>query len=108
MKKLKNMIPYLLVIAVAYYLLPLGVKNTGYATVVLLLAIPLICLLSSLFYGAKYSLSFWFILFAAILFIPSLFIFCNSTAWVYVVGYGIVATVGSLIGMVIYKSTKKD
>ena len=67
--------------------------------VVMLMIIPLVCLVTSIFYGIRNGFDFWYILIVAIMFIPSIFIFYNYTAWVYVVAYTIIASLGILIAL---------
>ncbi|MFQ8894698.1 MAG: hypothetical protein ACLR6Z_06710 [Dorea sp.] len=74
-------------------------KNTGSAMIVMLVIIPLICLITSVFYGIRNGFNFWYILIVAIMFAPSIFIFYNSSAWVYVVGYAVIALLGNLIAL---------
>jgi hypothetical protein len=42
-------------------------------------------------------------LIVAIMFAPSIFIFYNSSAWVYVVGYAVIALLGNLIALPLRK-----
>ena len=81
----KNMVFYLLLL-IDFYIVPWFIKNTGSAMIVMLVIIPLICLITSVFYGIRNGFNFWYILIVAIMFAPSIFIFYNSSAWVYVVG----------------------
>ena len=104
--KLKPMIPYLIVNIIAFYLLPIIIKDTGSAMAVMLFGIPLICLLTAIFYGIKNSFNFIYPLIVAILFAPTIFIFYNSSASVYVIGYGITALVGNFVGKLFYKGDK--
>ena len=104
--KLKPMIPYLIVNIIAFYLFPLAIKDTGSAIAIMLLGIPLICLLTAIVYGAKNSFNFFYPLIVAILFTPTIFIFYNSTACVYITGYGITALVGNFVGKLLYKGDK--
>ena len=67
--------------------------------IVMLVIIPLICLITSVFYGIRNGFNFWYILIVAIMFAPSIFIFYNSSAWVYVVGYAVIALLGNLIAL---------
>ena len=106
--KLIKMMPYLIIIIAAFYLLPLLIQDTGAGMLILLVAIPFVCLVTSILYGAKQSFNVMFSIFVAILFIPSLFIFYNSSAWVYIIGYGVVSMIGNLIGMAISKSEHKS
>ena len=97
------MIPYLVVIALSFYLLPLLIKDTGTAMMMILVVIPLICFICSIFYGIKNSFNYLYAIIVAILFAPTIFIFYNYTAWVYIVGYGLIALIGNTIGMIINK-----
>lgn len=98
MNELKKMIPYVLVIAASFYLLPLLGSNTGDFMVIMLVVIPLTCFAISFFYGLKNGWSLIFPIVAGILFIPAIFIHFNSTAWVYVVGYSIISLAGVFFG----------
>lgn len=100
MKKAKKMLPYLTIIILDFYLLPSLIKDTGTAMMMLLVVIPLICFVCSVVYGIKNSFNPFYSLIVAILFVPSVFIFYNSTAWIYVLGYGIIALAGNIIGMI--------
>jgi hypothetical protein len=106
MKKLRDMIPYLAVIVLDFYLLPFLIRDTGSAMLMLLIVVPLICFVCSLVYGIKKSFNLAYTIVVAILFIPTILIFYNSTAWVYIFGYGAIALVGNAIGMVFSKRRK--
>ena len=77
----KNIIFYILLF-IDFYIIPRFIKDTGSAVIVMLMIIPLICLITSVFYGIRNGFDFWYILIAAIMFTPSIFIFYNSSAWV--------------------------
>ena len=94
----KNIIFYILLF-IDFYIIPRFIKDTGSAVIVMLMIIPLICLITSVFYGIRNGFDFWYILIAAIMFTPSIFMFYNSSAWVYVVGYAVIALLGNLIAL---------
>lgn len=98
----KNMVFYLLLL-IGFYIIPSFMKDTGSAMIVMLVLIPLLCLITSVFYGIRNGLDFWYILSVAILFIPSIFIFYNASAWVYAVGYAVIALFGNLIALPLRK-----
>ncbi len=98
----KNMVFYLLLL-IDFYIVPWFIKDTGSAMIVMLVIIPLICLITSVFYGIRNGFNFWYILIVAIMFAPSIFIFYNSSAWVYVVGYAVIALLGNLIALPLEK-----
>lgn len=98
MGRLKDMLIFLLVILVGFYGLPLMIQDTGTGMLFLLIIIPLLCFGSSLLYGIIKPFSLIFPLAVVLLFIPTIFIFYNASAWVYSVGYGVIALLGGLIG----------
>lgn len=98
----KNIIFYILLF-IDFYVIPRFIKDTGSAVIVMLMIIPLICLITSVFYGIRNGFDFWYILIAAIMFTPSIFIFYNSSAWVYVIGYAVIALLGNLIALPLRK-----
>lgn len=97
--KLKQNIIFYLLLIVDFYLIPLLIQDTGTAMVIMLVIIPWICLIISIFYGIKNGFDFWYVLIVAILFLPSIFIFYNSSAWVYTIAYALFALVGNLIAL---------
>ena len=98
MSRLKDMLIFLLVIVLGFYGLPLMIQDTGTGMLFLLVIIPLVCFASSLLYGILKPFSLLFPLAVALLFIPTIFIYYNESAWVYSVGYGAVALLGGLSG----------
>ena len=106
MQKVKPMLPYLGIILVVFYLLPIVIQGMGSAMLILLIAIPVICFVCALLYGIKNGFNIIFPIVVGLLFIPSLFIFYNETAWVYSVAYLVISLIGNLIGMVSYKNRK--
>ena len=98
----KNMVFYLLLL-IDFYIVPWFINNTGSAMIVRLGIVPLICLTTSVFYGIRNGFNFWYILIVAIMFAQSRFIFDNSSAWVYVVGYAVIALLGNLIALPLRK-----
>lgn len=98
MKKIKENLLYYLVLILNFYLLPLLIRDTGSGMLVLLILVPLICLITSILYGKKNGFNILYSLFVALLFIPSIFIYYNSSAMIYILAYGVIACIGSVIG----------
>lgn len=98
LNKFKRMLPYLIVIALAIYLLPGFGQDTGSFMVILLIAIPIVCFVVALLHGAKWGFNVFFSIIVAAIFIPTIFIYYNSSAWVYTVIYALVALIGSALG----------
>lgn len=103
MEKLKKNMVFFLLLLIDFYIIPLVIKDTGSAMIVMLIVIPLICLIISVFYGIRNGFDFRYVLSVAIIFAPSIFIFYNSSAWVYVVGYGVIALIGNLLALPLRK-----
>ncbi len=102
-KRLFAIIPYAIVLAVDFYLLPSLINNTGVAMLMMLCIMPLLALFCSVIYGVRQGFDFLLPITAMILFIPTIFIYFNESAWVYVIAYGIIILVGSGIGRIFYK-----
>ena len=103
MKNLKSMLPFWILILLGFYVLPFAIKDTGMGMLVLLFGLPMLCFICSVVFGVKNGFSFIFSAVVGLLFIPSLFIFYNESAWVYVIMYLGISLVGNLIGMIFYK-----
>ena len=105
-KELKGSLPHYIVLLLDFYLLPLFIRDTGNGMILLLVVIPVICFFTSVSYGIKSGFHFRFALIVAALFAPSIFIFYNTSAWVYMIGYGFIALTGNAIALFFRKSVK--
>lgn len=105
MKKIQNQIPYLLFMILAFYGFPLIDRESG--MLILLILFPLVCLVSAIVYGIKYSFSLMYSILVMALFIPTIYIYYNETASFYIVVYGVISLVGNLIGSFIRKIYSK-
>lgn len=103
MEKLKKSIIFYILLIIDFYAIPWLIKDTGSAMIVMLIIIPLICFVTSIFYGLKNGFDFGYVLIVAMIFIPSIFIFYNSSAWIYVAVYTVVALLGNLIALLLRK-----
>lgn len=101
--KLIKLIPYALVLAVDFYLLPFLIRDTGIAMLMMLCVIPLIAFMCSVIYGVRQGFNLIMPITAVLLFFPTIFIFYNESALIYVVIYGIVTLAGNAIGRIFYK-----
>jgi hypothetical protein len=100
---LKGIIPYGLFLLINYYALPLLIQDTGTAMLLLVAIIPISIGVCSIIYGAKHGFHFLYIGIATLLFVPSIFIFYNSSAWAYVFFYGAIVLAGNGIGCIFTK-----
>lgn len=103
MENTKKMLPYLFIVVLDFYLIPFLIKDTGSAMLSLLVIIPIICFICSIIYGVKNSFNLQYSFLVAFLFIPTIFIFYNFSAWIYIVFYGAAALIGNAVGMIFHK-----
>lgn len=98
MKVIKNMLPYLLIDGLGFYLLPLLINDTTTAMIILLVVMPLICFNVAIFYTSKHGFNAWFSILVGLLFFPSVYIYYNETALVYIVAFASMSLFGSFVG----------
>lgn len=103
MEKLKRMLPYLILVALTFYLLPLLIQDTGSAMLILLIGIPVICFIVSFIYGLKNSFHWLFPVLIMLLFAPSIVIFYNDSAMIYIPAYGVISLIGNFAGSLVHK-----
>ena len=73
----RKMMPYLFVNMLAFYLLPMVIRDTGTAMAVMLVVIPLICVTVAIVYGAKNGFTWLYSTVVALLFTPQ-FLFSTT------------------------------
>lgn len=95
---MKKLIPFLIVFLVIFYLLPFVIKSS----IILLAVSPLLIIITSLIYGAKFGFNILLALFCAILFIPLLFL-KSMTFVVYLIAFFICTILGNLLGLIFRK-----
>lgn len=105
-KTTKEMLPYLLVLFVNFYILPLLMADTGTAMILLLAVMPGICTGCSLLYGLKRGFHTAYPVLAAALFLPTIYIHYNSSALLYTAVFGAAALFGSGLGAWIRKGRR--
>lgn len=106
--KIKKKIIFYIINILSFYVLPLLIKDTGSAMFVILIIMPVICFTNSVFYGLKNGFKFLYGLIVAFMFIPTIFIFYNSSACIYIVVFGVIALIGNLVGAIFCKSERKN
>ena len=85
-----------------FYILPLLIQDTGSGMFVLLLVVPAVTFVASLVFGIREGFSIIPLIVAA-LFAPTLLIFYNESAWVYIPAYAVIALAGNGIGRIFYQ-----
>ncbi|MDD6596136.1 MAG: hypothetical protein PUE92_08870 [Catenibacterium mitsuokai] len=103
MDKIKKNWVYYFIIFITFYLIPILIQDTGSGMFILLIVIPLITLITSIIYGLRNVFDFIYPLIVAILFIPTLFIYYNISAWVYIIEYSLIALIGEILGKTLQK-----
>ncbi len=103
-KRIWTLLIYSIVLVIAFYVLPMLITDTGLGMLMLLFVIPFIAFICALVYGIKQGFNLLLPIIAAVLFTPTLFIFYNKSAWVYIVTYVIITLVGNGIGRIFYKA----
>ena len=106
MKHNNGLVFYILTI-VNFYIVPIFINDTDSAVIILLVIVPFINFLISLFYGVKLSFNFFYPLIVSILFLPTIFINYNFTAWAYILVFGIIALLGMTMGNIFRKKHLK-
>lgn len=101
-KRLLALLPYVIILAIAFYVLPLLIIDTGSAMFMLLLIIPLLTFICSVIFGVRQGFDFLLTIAVIILFAPTIFYY-NMSAWVYIIAYGVIAIVGNGIGRAFQK-----
>lgn len=99
--KEKGLLPYLIIMFGNFYLIPFFIYDTGTAMIILLFIIPFICFALSFLYGMRKGFFWLYPILVSFLFVPSIFLFYNSSASIYILIYGIVALIGEVLGNVI-------
>lgn len=103
MKKIRNkelLLFYSVILIIVFYLLPSLFKG-GIAS--LFIINPLIVLFCSIICGKNHKNCIFISIITALLFLPSIFIFYNESAWIYIMPYTIISLVGGLVGLMRYK-----
>ena len=91
-------IPYILIQGINFYLLPLWAKNTGSAMLLMLCIMPLIALVTAIIYGIRHGFNLTLPVLTFVLFLPTIYIYYNSSAWIYAIVYAAIVLVGIIIG----------
>ncbi len=102
-KNLLVLIPYIIVLGIDFYLLPFLMRDSGTAMVLMLCVMPCIALGSGVIYGVCSGFRVELSIAALLLFIPTVFIFYNSSAWIYAPVYAAVVLAGTGAGQALHR-----
>lgn len=101
-KDLRGLLPYLLALAADFYLLPLLIRDTGTAMLLMLCVIPFAAFADGVLCGVRRGIRPLLPAAALVLFLPTVPLYYNFTAWVYGPVYGVVVLLGCCLGRVFY------
>ncbi len=94
---------YITVLGCNFYLLPYFIRDTGSGMFMMLCVMPLVTICSAVLYSVRRGFSLLLPMVAMLLFLPTIFIYYNATAWVYILFYGVITLGGSGIGHIFYQ-----
>lgn len=98
MDKIKKMLPYLLINILPFYIAPLILKYQFLLVATLMLVFPLLCFGEAFIYATRYKNFMLFSSIVTIAFIPTIFLYYNSSAYPYIFIYGGVSIISGFIG----------
>lgn len=107
---LKKIVVYTGILAIVFYLIPIATKmETPKELIITLLIVanPIVCMGTAAVFGVKHGFKWYFLMLAPLLFIPSMYIFYNDSAFIYVVVYMVFSAAGMGIGCVLRKISMK-
>lgn len=99
---------FYIVVIVDFYVVPLVMRDTGSAMVLMLIVMPLVLFVTSLAYGLRRGWRYQYPIIVALLFVPTLFIFYNSSALIYIIVYGVIALLGDVFGYLLARLFRKQ
>ncbi|RRD94889.1 hypothetical protein EII17_05610 [Clostridiales bacterium COT073_COT-073] len=106
-RRLFTLIPYMVGLTIIFYMLPLLIRDTGSGMFILLLVIPVLTFICSITYGIKQGFDLLFSFAVAILFVPTILIYYNLSAWIYIIVYALISLAGNGIGKIFHKRKQR-
>lgn len=100
-------LPYLVMTAVIFFVVPMLEPNSNYFQFFMLLIIPGYCLIAGFVYGLKNGIVWFYPLFISIIFLPLVFSTINMKVVIYGCIYGCVSFAGMFLGN-FFKKKKDD
>ncbi|MFQ6860686.1 MAG: hypothetical protein ACLROI_05135 [Beduini sp.] len=98
MKEIKKWSVYLICPISCFYILPMLIRDTGSAMFILLGVVPVLCFANGLYYGLKENKAMIYSLLVGLLFLPTIYLFYNSSASVYTIIFSLLSFTGAMIG----------
>lgn len=101
-RKFAALLPYIAVLGIDFYLLPLLAVNTGTAILLMLCVMPLTAFVSAVICGVRRGFCPTLPVIAFLLFVPTIWIHYNPSAWIYGPVYAAAVLAGNLTGKLFY------
>ncbi|WP_041668288.1 hypothetical protein [Acetobacterium woodii] len=101
LKILLPALPYLLLTAMIFFILPTLDPNSTMFTLFLLVIIPVYCFICAYLYGIKNGFIWVYPIIIAVVFLPSIFLIIGYKAVIYAIIYGSSAMIGIVIGKIV-------
>ena len=111
--RVKAMLPYIFTFVALFYAVPIVARldvqlaQTGLLFYMLYIFNPALSFGLNIMYAMKHGFIWYFPLFAGALFIPSIFIYYNQTAVIYIFAYIVLAYIGAAAGYSIFRGRDK-
>lgn len=99
-KRLVMLLPYAAALGISFYLLPLLMRDTGGAMVMMLAVMPLAAFLTGVVCGVRNGFDLLLPAAALVLFVPTVFLYYNATAWSYALFYPAIVLAGNGVGRI--------
>lgn len=97
-EELEDMLFYIMINIVAFYILPFLGRTTGGFIFILVIVIPIVTFISSTIYGILNGFNILYPILIGLIFIPCIFTYYSNSSWVYLFLYGSLSLVGNLVG----------
>ena len=107
---LKKLVGYTIILIVVFYLIPISTKMEMPKELMITLLIvlnPIACLGTATIFGIKHGFKWYFLILTPLLFIPSMYIFYNDSAFIYATIYIVFSAAGLGIGCILRRISMK-
>lgn len=104
---LRKWIPYLIVMFVLFYLVPPALAGTAFEDFALMVITPACCLGSGIIFGKINGWVWYYCVVVAVIFAPTLVLNYAQSDLHYVLEYGFLALMGSLLGYAFHRDSYK-
>ena len=111
---LRSFLPHLIVFVAVFYLLPLPsvfdahTTDTGLLMYSLLIIFPAVCFVVHIVFSLKHGFLWYLPLITGAVFAPTVFLYYNSTAIVYIFSYIVLSYIGAAAGYSVFRNHKDD